>query len=187
MFAGQRQEGNVAGGSIAGGNIVTNNTFAAPLPATQIQRLYESLKNEVQQSGTALEIIEQLQHFMGKPPSQATRTLAEKLQATGRADLTETAEIAKERAAKKIMRYQTSAVAQEIFAYVLGELHNKYLLHVRPLIAAGANRSAVDSAMEEKVISPVANAMEPSSLGLTPDLVVAMLFYLAGNCHVRWD
>jgi hypothetical protein len=186
MFAGPTQEGNVVGGHLAARDVVTNYNYGPALPS-QIQRLYESLKGEANKSAQALEIIEQLQHFMGKPPSQASRTLAEKLQVTDRADLIETAEMAKERAAKKIMRFQTSAAAQEIFAYVLGELHTKYLLHIRPLIAAGATRVEIDSAMEEKVINPVAVTMEPSALGLTPDLVIAMLFYLAGNCHVRWD
>lgn len=187
MFTQQRQENNVAGGSIVGGNLTTNNNFAAPAPPSQIERLYEALRKEAADGRVSQEFIEQLQHFMEVPPSQASRSLADKLHATGRGDLVETAEIAKERAAKKIMRFQTSGVAQEIFAHVLGELHNKYLHHVRPLIAAGATRAEIDSAFEMEVIHPVAASMQPSPLGLTPDLILAMLFYLAGNCHLRWD
>ena len=85
------------------------------------------------------------------------------------------------------MRFQSSPAAQDIFAYVLGELHTKYLMHVRPLVAAGNDRTTVDAAMELHVINPVATSMEPSALGLTPKLILSLLFYLAGNCHVQWD
>ena len=185
MFSQPRQDNNTAGGHIAGRDVVTNNFGGGK--ATQIERLYQLLKADAENGASAPEFIEQLQHFMGVIPTKASRTLADKLSSTGRADLTVMAVVAKERAAKKIMRFETSAAAQEIFAYVLGELHTKYLSHIRPLIAAGANRIQIDSAMEERVIRPVTDAMEPSTLGVTPDMVIAMLFYLAGNCHVEWD
>jgi hypothetical protein len=70
---------------------------------------------------------------------------------------------------------------------VLGELHTKYLSHVRPLIAAGKERTEVDAAMEIFVVNPIAESMEPSPLGLTPSLINALMFYLAGNCHIQWD
>lgn len=133
------------------------------------------------------EFIEQLQHYMATPASQANRSLADKLNETGRGDVVEDAAMAKERAMKKIMRFQTSAAAQEIFAYVLGDLHRNYISHVRPLIASNASRLEVDRAFDKEVITPVVSCMQPSSLGLTPDIVMAMMYYLAGNCHIRWD
>lgn len=187
MFTSTRQEGNIVAGSLAGRDVVTINNFS-PVPAkTHIERLYDALKEEVNNSGQTIQTIEQLQHFMAAPPSQVARTLADKLIESGRGDIVEVAELAKERATKKIMKFQTSYSAQEIFAYVLGELHNKYLHHVRPLIESGATRAEIDAAFEEKVVCPVMNCMQPSSLGMSPDIVQAFLYFLAGNCHVRWD
>ncbi|MDA7416659.1 hypothetical protein PGB34_09810 [Xenophilus arseniciresistens] len=183
MFPQTRQEGNVAGGHIAGRDVnITTHTA----PHNYIDQLYESLKHEVNNS-TPQEFIEQLQHFMASPPSQLSRSLADKLSDTNRQDIVETAELAKERAAKKIMRFQTSSAAQEIFAHILGELHTKYVQHVRPLIEAEATRLEIDAAFEEKVVAPVAQSMRPSTLGLSADVVHAFLFFLAGSCHVRWD
>ena len=88
---------------------------------------------------------------------------------------------------KKIMRFQTSETAQQIFACVLSDLRNRFLLHVSPLLAANASRAEVDAAMHDKVVAPVAQSMEPSPLSLDPGAVMAMLFYLAGNCHIKWD
>src|SRR5690606_3591979 len=101
--------------------------------------------------------------------------------------LVEQAIEAKERAAKRIVRFQTSRTAQEIFAYVLGDIHTKFALHISPLIASGADRERVEAEIESKVIGPITAAMEPSALGLNSSQIFAFLFYLGRNCHIQWD
>jgi hypothetical protein len=179
------QNDNVVGGSIAGRDLTINNNFPV---STQIKLLCERLQSEDGGSASpATEFIEDLQHYLDRPASGFDRTLAEKLIDSSRAELVEVAQEMKERAVKKIVRFQSSRTAQEIFAYVLGELHTRFLLHVRPLVANQASRADVDAAMQEKVIAPVVDALGPSPLALNPGLVLALLFYLAGNCHIKWD
>lgn len=181
------QNDNVVGGSIAGRDLTVNNNFPATV-STQIKLLCERLRQEGGlNANPATEIIEDLQHFLDRPASEFGRTLAQKLVDSNRAELVEVAQEMKERAMKKIMRFQSSTTAQEIFAYVLGELHTRFLLHVNPLIALQASRADVDAAMQEKVIAPVVDALDSSPLALNPSLVLALLFYLAGNCHIKWD
>lgn len=184
------QKGNDVTGHLAGRDVVvTYNTYTASSARSYVAQLYERLRLEGAQSDTSSNdtFIEELQHFFDKPASEVNRTLADKLNASGRQDLISFAEAEKERAMKKIMRFQTSETAQQIFACVLSELRNRFLLHVSPLLAAKASRTDVDAAMHDKVVSPVANSMEPSPLFLDPGMVMALLFYLAGNCHIKWD
>jgi hypothetical protein len=179
------QNDNVVGGSIAGRDLTITNNYPV---STQIKLLCERLQSEGGDAANpASDFIEELQHYLDRPASEFGRTLVEKLVDSNRAELVEVAQEMKERAMKKIMRFQSSRTAQEIFAYVLGELHTRFLLHVRPLIASQASRAEVDAAMQEKVIAPVADALGPSPLALNPSLVLALLFYLAGNCHIKWD
>lgn len=186
MFTGQNNN-NVAG-SMAGrdNNFNTTNHFAGE-KQTQIGFLYERLKREASQKEGMQEFVDELHHYMGRAAATIDRSLSQKLIDTQRIDLIAVAEELKEKAAKKIMRFQSSPASQDIFAYVLGELHTKYLSHVRPLIAAGKDRAEVDAAMETFVVNPIAKSMEPSALGLTPSLINALMFYLAGNCHIQWD
>lgn len=186
MFTGQK--GNNVAGSLAGRDINynTTNQFAGE-KKTQIGFLYERLKQEASQKEGLQEFVDELQHYMGRAAVSIDRSLSQKLGDTQRSDLISVAEELKEIAAKKIVRFQSSPASQDIFAYVLGELHTKYLSHVRPLIAAGKGRAEVDSAMETYVVNPIAESMEPSALGLTPSLINALMFYLAGNCHIQWD
>ena len=184
------QKGNLVSGHLAGRDVlVTNNTFNTEAAKGYVALLYERLRLETTQTGSALadSFIEDLQHFLDKPASEVNRTLAEKLAASARQDLIPFAEAEKERAMKKIMRFQTSETAQQIFACVLSDLRNRFLLHVSPLLATNASRAVVDAAMHDKVVAPVAQSMEPSPLSLDPGAVMAMLFYLAGNCHIKWD
>jgi hypothetical protein len=186
MFTGQKNN-NVAG-SMAGRdvNYNTTNQFAGE-KKTQISFLYARLKQEASQKDGLQEFVDELQHYMGRAAATIDRSLSQKLIDTQRVDLIVVAEELKEKAAKKIMLFQSSPASQDIFAYVLGELHTKYLSHVRPLIAAGKDRAEVDAAMETFVVNPIAESMEPSPLGLTPSFIYALMFYLAGNCHIQWD
>lgn len=184
------QKGNQVSGHLAGRDVlVTHNTFTTETAKGYVALLYDRLRLEATQTGaTSVDtFIEELQHFLDKPASEVSRTLAEKLTASNRKDLIPFAEAEKERAMKKIMRFQTSETAQQIFACVLSDLRNRFLLHVSPLLAANASRTEVDAAMHDKVVAPVAQSMEPSPLSLDPGAVMAMLFYLAGNCHIKWD
>lgn len=175
-----------AGGHVAGRDVnVTNNL---PQPRSQIAVLYERLKAE---AGTApveeTKFIEDLQHYFNKPATTITRSLEQKLADTGRSDLVGDAEEAKERAMKRIMRFQSSQTAQAIFAYTLGDIRTRFNHHIRPLIAAGASRLTIDSAIYEYVLQPVASSAEPSDLGINPTLSEALFYFLAGNCHIKWD
>ncbi len=179
------QNDNIIGGSMAGRDLSITNNFPH---STQIKELCERLTGERDSStATPIEFIEELQHYLDKPASDFSRTLAEKLTDSQRAELVEFAQEAKERAMKKIMRFQSSRTAQEILAYVLGELHTRFVLHVAPLVANHATRAEIDAITQEKVISPVVDALGPSPLVLNQSAVFALLFYLAGNCHITWD
>lgn len=171
---------------MAGRDLSITNNY---VQSTQIKLLCERLQREgvADTAATATEFIEDLQHYLDKPASEFGRTLAEKLADSQRAELVAFAQEAKERAMKKIMRFQSLRTAQEIFAYVLGELHTRFVLNVAPLVASKASRADVDAATQEKVISPVVDALGPSPLVLNQGAVLALLFYLAGNCHIKWD
>lgn len=182
-----RQHDVTAGRDVAGRDVVNINNIL-PARSNQIAILYEKFRAESANIDPAeLSFIEDLQHYIERPATQIVRTLREKLVESGRSDLVESAEIAKERAMKRIMRFQSSPTAQEIFAYTLGEVRTRFNHHVRPLIATGAPRDVIDAAVYSEVLSPVVDNAEPSALGVNPAMVEAFLYFLAGNCHIRWD
>jgi hypothetical protein len=115
------------------------------------------------------------------------RGLENKLSASGRGDLVAEASELKQRAAKLIMRWQTSPVTQDIITHVLAKIHQAFIFYVRPAVEAGASRREVDQLIADKVIEPTSSMLGDNDLGITMIDIAGLLFYLGGNCHVRWD
>lgn len=180
------QSGNQAGGDVVGGNqyksIVTNNASPSPLA-----RLYERLREENNSQPCAAKISEQLLHYCSVATDGDVRGLEDKLNASGRTDLVREAVRLKESAAKTVMKLQTSGVAQDIVTFILAKLYSGFMLHVTPAIETGADRAAVDALISQHVLSPVEAMLGDNDLMLTSADLLGLLFFLGGNCHVRWD
>ncbi|MCO4863726.1 hypothetical protein MKD38_18770 [Cupriavidus sp. WGlv3] len=180
------QSGNTAGGDVVGGNQnkTVNNFYVPPSPLT---RLYERFRISSEEQPYVAQISEQLKHYCSLDTDGDIRQLDEKLTAAKREDLIKKAERLKQSATMLIMRWQTSGVAQDILTFILGHIYSAFLLHVTPAIEAEATRQEVDALINEKVIRPTAEMLGDNDLMLTSADLLALLFYLGGNCHVRWD
>lgn len=180
------QSGNTAGGDIVGGSQTktVNNVFVAQSP---LAKLYEKFRAASEEQPYAAQISEQLKHYCSIDTDGDIRGLEDKLKAANRQDLLRAASVLKESATKIIMKWQTSGVAQDILTFILGQLYSAFLLNVTPAIEAGKSRVEVDELINEKVIKPAADMLGDNDLMLTPADILGLLFFLGGNCHVRWD
>ena len=176
------QSGNTAGGDIVGRDKKETHIHGAQSP---LAALYEKLRSADQSA--AAQISEQLQHFCNAVTDGDVRGLEDKLKASGRQDLLSAAAYLKQAATKVIMKWQTSGVAQDILTYVLSRLYKDFLMYVTPAIEAGASRAEIDVLINEKVLQPSEGMLGDNDLMLTPSDLLGLLFYLGGNCHIRWD
>jgi len=110
-----------------------------------------------------------------------------KLSAAERHDQIEFAKRLKESFFKKLTRHQTSPTAQEIYAYLLGDMLVKFNNCVWPLILDEADRSKIDKTLQDEVIAPTTQALEENVLELYPQDVAGMVYFLTGNCHIKWS
>jgi hypothetical protein len=179
------QIGNKAGRDVIGGDKVENH-FHVATPPTSLSRLYQILRDEDQAGRYTARIAEQLLHFCATK-SADVRGLEEKLAAAGRSDLALEAAELKERAAKLIMRWQTSGVTQDIITHVLAKIYGDFILSIRPAIQAEKSREHVDELIMQKVISPTSEMLGDNDLALSTIDIIGLLFFLGGNCHIRWD
>ncbi len=180
----QSQSGNTAGGHIAGGNIVTNVTTVAQSP---LSALYSRLRDQDNLEQYTAKIADKLQHFCTISSDGDVRGLADKLNASNRADLLMMAKRLKEDAAKMVMRLQTSPIAQDIITLVLCKIYADFVMHVTPAVEAGATRQQVDAIVSEKVINTAMAMLGENDMMLTDADILGFVFFLGGNCHIRWD
>jgi hypothetical protein len=180
------QNGNSALGDIVGGPQTKNitNNYASNSP---FNRLYERLRSANDEHPYVAQIAEQLQHYCSQATESDIRGLEEKLIAAGRTDILLKAKRLKEVAAKTIARWQTSGVAQDILTIILGQLYADFMQHATPAIEAQKSREEVDLIISEQVVRPAAQMLGDNDLMLTSADILGLLFFLGGNCHVRWD
>ena len=77
--------------------------------------------------------------------------------------------------------------AQKIYAYLLGEVWNRFNLLVVPGIKEGGSKLEVDELIQDKVIGPVLDLIPENVFDLYPPHITGMLFFLTGTCHVKWE
>lgn len=176
------QSGNVAGRDIIAGDNVTNAPRRTPV--TELNERYLAADGT---DGNLTNFIEKLQHYWNAPTNGDIRTLRQKLVESERADFVALGEELKERATKIIFRYQTSKTGQELLTHILTELFGKFVLEVTASIQSGADRVTVDSLFSEKVIGSTLDSLEANPLGLDRFDLMGLIYFLTGNCHIRWD
>ncbi|WP_349781136.1 ABC-three component system protein [Xanthomonas arboricola] len=179
-----KQIGNTASGNIVAGNYTVNINQQL---VNEIHALYGRLKASSDGQEPAWNgFCEQLEHYLSSTASSDVRGLEEKLKSSDRLDQLDNALFMKERATKAIMRLQSSKTAQRIYTIILDELHTKFMLSVTPLVQAGASRIEVDREIQAIVFS-INEALGENPLEISSKDVLGFLYFLGGNCHVRWD
>jgi protein SERAC1 len=132
------------------------------------------------------EILVDYQNFTTTSPDDR-RTLAEKLEASGRRYEIRTAERAKERFNMALQRHiaQPSALAR--FTRLMSEVETRFNRHVRQAICSGESNQKVNRLVQREVIDPTMTSQTSEGVSVTASLVESALYYLTGNCHVRWE
>lgn len=173
-------------GNHAEGDIVVGTKTVYVTQPTALSRLYQILRDAEQASAHQSNIAEILQHYQATATFDV-RGLDIKLVEGGRSDVLSEALIWKQRAAMIIARWQTSPVTQDIITLILTNIHAEFMQHVKPAIQAGLSRAEVDALIGEKVVAPTNAMLGENDLQITPIDVLGMLYFLGGNCHIRWD
>lgn len=177
------QKGNKADGDIVAGS---KTVYVNQVTPTPLSRLYQILRDDQQASSHKSVIGEILQHFRTATTNDV-RGLEEKLKDGDRIDVLDSAKFWKQRAAMLIMEWQTSPVTQDIITHILSKIYAEFDLHARPAIQAGSSRAVVDQLISEKVLAPTSEMLGENDLQITVSDLLGMLYYLGGNCHIRWD
>jgi hypothetical protein len=182
------QSDSIVGGDQVARDKVTNITYTIP-PSDNpflIRELVEAVKRDAADDAELGKTIDELQHFLDSVDAPDLVGLAAKLTLAERTDEIREAEQLKELFAKKLHRRQFSPSAQFLFAYLLGEMNQRFKYKIRPLITNKAPRRDVDRSVYEEVLKPIEAIINRESLVLLPQEIQGMLYFLTGNCHISW-
>ena len=184
MFTSQSE--NTAHGDIVGGN-QSKTVYNLNSPQSPLAKLYEKFRLSCEGQPIAAQISEQLNHYCSVDTDGDVRGLEDKLTAADRVYLIRAASGMKQAATKIIMKWQTSGAAQDIITFILSHLYTSFILEISPAIEAGKTKEEIDNLVNDRVIKPTWDILGDNDLGLTTRDLLGFLFYLGGNCHIRWD
>ena len=177
-------------------NITTNGGDFAGRDLTKIQvtfsagnlkELYKRFEAERRQNKHFDEILDELDVFQRQKANETVVGLEAKLRAAKKSDeLIEMAMELKETYAKKLEKNKFFESAQRINIYLLGYARTQFVTNVYPAIKKGSSDDVVNSLMNQYVINPMLNMLEGDTYGFTPQDIHGILYFLTGNCFIKW-
>ncbi|EHN8832033.1 MULTISPECIES: ABC-three component system protein [Enterobacteriaceae] len=186
MFSKQEQSGNrVNGGSIVGGDQKNYITNIARSSNRTLDRLYQKLSQEDGVS-SGQDFCDKLKHYLATDTNPDIRDLETKLTDSDRTELIYFATDLKEKAFKAILKCQSSKTAQEIYALILDKIHTDFMLKITPLIQGEEDRVVVDE-KTSLILENISEMLGDNLLDLSEKDLLGLLYFLGGNCHIRWD
>lgn len=180
------QSGNeVKDGDIVAGNKTINNHFKNP---SRLAALFEKLKSDHQDGKQTETVSENLQAFQEQ---RDVIGLEQKLKNGNKDAWLDDAQWLKEKYFKKLTKYQFFEPAQEIHAYLLSHVHEKFRNLIYPKIQNGCTEEELKKAISDEVISPIMKLLSEEGcndiMGIIAADIEGMIYFLTGQCHIKWN
>ncbi len=183
------QDSNEVKGDLAAGNITKNTNLHfgdTSEKKSQMSILLNKFKTEQSKNQDFKTIIEALEHYRNPLENEPVIGLEAKLLAADRGSFLEYGLRVKEQYAKKLLKHQFSESAQQINVHLLALVESYFMNNIYPLIYKGESEIIINSMITEFIVKPLQNELEENHLGFTVQDINGMLYFLTGNCHIKW-
>jgi len=182
------QSNNTIGHDAVGRDkIVTNNLNIVYDKSIYLKSLYEKFILEEKSNPVFKSFINDLDYYNSQIGDEVIIGLDNKLTAGNRTNIIWYAKEVKERFHKKLLQTsQFSEVAQKINVYLLATVRSYYMLEVYPHICNNEDPTLINSLIATKIVNPLTVELGDNLFDFTPDDIQGMLYFLTGNCHIKW-
>jgi len=167
-------------------NISNNNHYGqtkANIPI--LKRLLEQFEEELKSDPKLSVFIEELDYY-NKPFEGDVLGLEKKLTDGNLKEHIRFGLRAKERFYKKLFKFQYSEFAQRINLHLLSWVEKSFELQIYPKIVSGCSPEEACALVDSIIVNPLLAELENVALGYTSTELSGMLYYLTGNCHLKW-
>jgi hypothetical protein len=180
-------EGSDVKGDVAGGNIDKSRIFHfAGSKTSYMKLLLEKFKQEQLSNANLREYIDDLDYYYNKKKDDVIG-LEDKLKSAKRQSFIEFAIEAKDKYHRKLYKYQFSEAAQKINLHLLGLVITYFENEIKPMLIRGEDEQIVNSMINERLIKPLLEELDENLLDFSAHDINGMLYFLTGNCHLKWN
>lgn len=153
---------------------------------SQLDILYAKLEDEKNHCPEFNEIIEELLHFKEYAKNEEVIGLETKLENGNRLAYLRFAEQAKDKFTRKLLKNEYSETAQSIYAFLLAKVYTSFQIHIYPQIDKHPE-DYINHLIDACIIKPLEELLGANILRIFEDEIYGMIYFLTGNCHIRWD
>ncbi|WP_438712055.1 ABC-three component system protein [Aquimarina muelleri] len=153
----------------------------------QMKSLVEDYKKEVASGESEFkELFDKIRHFSSNI-DDIKQELPEKLIDGGFNEDIDWATELKEAYSMRLLKNDVSLAQQKIHAFLLVKIQMSFRRHVLSAIRKGNNKDQIRALIDNEVISKVGSYLGYDNvLDLYEDDLNGMLYFLTGNCHIKW-
>ena len=176
------------GGKFIGRDDYSLNISNAYERSSYLNDLYEKFQKEMDADPSLKEICKELDYFTSQVENDEMIGLENKLLAATKPPMIILyAKYTKEKFHKKLMlTSQYSSVAQDINVYILSKIHRSFMMEIYTLICNNESESRIQAVIAERIINPVKAELGLNLFKYDEDDIMGMIFFLTGNCHIKW-
>lgn len=155
--------------------------------STYLQDLYDKFQKEKSENPELKEFCEELDYFNSIIDGNVLG-LEEKLRLGGREKLLHYAFDLKDRFHRKLFKTsQYSLVAQDINVYLLTKVRRGFIMEIYTLICNNESEEKINMLIAERIIRPVQADLGINIFKYNEEDIMGMIFFLTGNCHIKWN
>lgn len=186
------QSNNTVGnGDIAGRDVnkptVINIGRVSSGGKSQLEILYEKLEQERQNSSIFSDMVDELLHYKSYAANTEVIGLEKKLENGNRLNYLNFAERAKEKFTKKLLKNEHSETAQHIYAFLLDKVYCSFETNIYPRLNEGHPEEYINQLVNEFIIKPIEDLLGNNLLHIYDAEINGMIYFLMGNCHIKWN
>jgi hypothetical protein len=175
------------GGKFTGRDDNSFNINSSYDRSAYLEDLYDKFQKEKAENKELREFSEELDYF-NSIIDENIIGLEQKLKNGGREKLIHYATEVKERFHKKLIKTsQYSLVAQDINVYLLTKVRRGFMMEIHTLICNNEPEEKINYLITERIINPVKADLGINLFRYTEDDIMGMIFFLTGNCHLKWN
>jgi hypothetical protein len=160
-----------------------------PQTNSKMKELIKAYEQQCQNNETYNDLVEELNYFLNPVKNEAKKVigLEQKLHNGKFDELMDFACEMKDKFSRKIEKHRLSKAAQEIFVYVLAEVMNLFQYKIYPYICAGNTHVLINEKIQDEIIDVITRKLEDNILDIYADSISGMIYFLTGNCHIKWS
>lgn len=155
--------------------------------STYLEDLYKRYEEEKTKNPEFKELCEELDYLNSLIDNEVIG-LETKLENGGREKLIAYALDVKDKFHRKLMKTsQYSLIAQDINVYLLTKVRSSFMREVYLLICQDEPEEKINFLITERIIKPVQEDLGINLFRYNEDDIMGMIFFLTGNCHIKWN